>query len=362
MCHIICIETQFKNIIENGPYVPMKASQRKPEGQWTDDERKAANLDQHLKSLILYKALMNELVNDNIKLSKLKINTDFINELPKKWLSFCQNLRNTNHVKESELASLFGKRKYEENLIDSIYESEKYKSLVTATPLSTAFFSTFIVQDFQDSLDDEDDTRSSQEYLNDLEEGYQERALLAKSKRFFKKGSQRFSSAKATDDTICHKCGRKCHFARDYFSKTSVPSYSSPFQKPQTTIFSPSQQKPQLRPNKDFEAKYNKVKAKLALLSSGTSSKSSMVKNKGLVAKAYEWDKEDVSSDDNDMTEVKVLMALDDDENIVVGKESVRNGELVKISMRKLKSQVKNKLILQLIITDSSSIEYDSAD
>ncbi|GKB06110.1 hypothetical protein Tco_0834343, partial [Tanacetum coccineum] len=147
------------------------------------------------------------------------------------------------------------------------------------------------------SHDDEEDTRSSQEYLNDIEEEYQERALLAKSKKFFKKRPQRFSSGKTTDDTISYKCGRKGYFARNCFSKTSVPSYSSPFQKPQTTIFSPSQQKPELRPNKAFEAKYNKVKAILALL----------------------------SSDDNDMTEVKVLMALADDENVVVGKESARN-------------------------------------
>nr|GEY98684.1 retrovirus-related Pol polyprotein from transposon TNT 1-94 [Tanacetum cinerariifolium] len=54
-----------------------------------------------------YKVLMNELVNDGIKLSKLKINIGFINGLPKKWLSFCQSLKNTNHVKDSELASLF---------------------------------------------------------------------------------------------------------------------------------------------------------------------------------------------------------------------------------------------------------------
>ncbi|GJS66975.1 hypothetical protein Tco_0681539 [Tanacetum coccineum] len=179
MCHIIGIEPQFENIISNGPFVPMAAGQRKPEAQWTADERKAANLDQRLKSLIMsvlpddqmnsvincltakstwddlilyhegpsdvkesrvmdlklcyntfkfkegesltqtftrYKALMNELVNDGIKLSKLEINTGFINGLPKKWLSFCQSLRNTNHVKDSELASLFGKLKYEENL------------------------------------------------------------------------------------------------------------------------------------------------------------------------------------------------------------------------------------------------------
>ncbi|GJZ69636.1 hypothetical protein Tco_0633186, partial [Tanacetum coccineum] len=55
-------------------------------------------------------------------------------------------------------------------------ESEKSKSLVSATPLSTAFLTTSIVQDFQDSPDDEDDTRSSHEYLNDLEEEYQARA------------------------------------------------------------------------------------------------------------------------------------------------------------------------------------------
>ncbi|GKE09497.1 hypothetical protein Tco_1413048 [Tanacetum coccineum] len=61
-----------------------------------------------------------------------------------------------------------------------------------------------------------------------------------------------------------------------------------------------------------------------------------MVKNKGLVDEAYEWDEKDVSSDDNDMTEVKVLMALADDENVVVSIESARNVEWVKISMRKV--------------------------
>ncbi|GJU78029.1 hypothetical protein Tco_1275099 [Tanacetum coccineum] len=161
---------------------------------------------------------MNELVNDGIKLLKLEINTGFINGLPKKWLSFYQSLININHVKESELASLF------------------------------------------DNPNDEEDIRSSQEYMDDHEEEYQTRALLTKSKRFFKKGTQRFSGAKATDQTECHKCGRKGHFARD---------------------------------------------------------------------------KEEVSSDDNEIVEVKVLMTLVDD-NAAVSKEGARNGEWVKISMRKV--------------------------
>ncbi|GKF87952.1 retrovirus-related pol polyprotein from transposon TNT 1-94, partial [Tanacetum coccineum] len=182
--------------------------------------------------------------------------------------------------------------------------------------------------------DDEKEIRSSYEYLNDLEEEYQARALLAKSKRLFKKGTQRFNSVKATDQTKCHKCGKKGHFARDCWSKASVPSYQFPFQpKPLNS----SQHKPKPRPTKDFEAKYNKVKAKLALLSSSASaSKATTIKNKGLIAEAYEWDEEEqVSSDDNEMAEVKVLMALAE-ENDAVSKEGAKNGEWVKISMRKV--------------------------
>ncbi|GKC59754.1 hypothetical protein Tco_1087352, partial [Tanacetum coccineum] len=69
------------------------------------------------------------------------------------------------------------------------------------------------------------------------------------------------------------------------------------------------QYKPELRPTKEFEAKYNKVKAKLALL-------------------------KEVSSDDNEIVEVKVLMALAEEKDNV-SKEGARNGEWVKISMRK---------------------------
>ncbi|GKC96761.1 hypothetical protein Tco_1162203, partial [Tanacetum coccineum] len=236
MCHIIGNEPQFENIIKNGLFIPMVAGQRKPGGQWTADERmddvilyhegpydvkesrvmdlklcyntfKFKEGEKLTQTFTRYKALMNELVNDGIKLSMLEINIGFINRLSKKWLSFCQSLRYTNHVKDSELASLFGKLKYEENLIDNIYETEKTKYLVFATPLSTAFFSTSIVQDFQ-------------------------------------------------------------------------------------------------------------------------ASKASMVKNKGLIAEAYEWDEEKVSSNDNEMVEVKVLMALAKD-NEAVSKEGASTRERV---------------------------------
>ncbi|GJU70296.1 retrovirus-related pol polyprotein from transposon TNT 1-94 [Tanacetum coccineum] len=274
------------------------AVQRKPEGQWTRDERTATNLDQQLKSLIMF-VLPDDQMNSVIKCLTARST----------WDDLILYHKGPSDVKEnSELASLFGKLKYEENLIDSIYETEKNKSLVSATPLSTAFISTSSVQDFQDSPDDEEDTRSSHEYLNDLKEKYQARALLAKSKRFFKKGTQRFSSAKATDQTECHKCGKKCHFVYQ-----------------------------------DFEAKYNKVKVKLALLSSSASaSKATTIKNKGLITEAYKWDEEEGLLDDNEMVEVKVYMVLAK-ENDAVSKEGTRNSEWVKISMRKVQTLLEMK-------------------
>ncbi|GJW90109.1 retrovirus-related pol polyprotein from transposon TNT 1-94 [Tanacetum coccineum] len=225
------------------------------ENQWTGDERKVANLDQRLKRLIM-SVLPDDQMNSVINCLTAKLT----------WDDLILYHEGPSNVKESRVMDM--KLCYK---TFKFKEDEKNKSLVSATPLSTAFFSSSIVQDFQDSPDDEEDTRSSQEYLNDLKEEYQSRALLAKSKRFFNKG----------------------HFARVCWSKTSISTYQSPFK---SKPFISPQHKPELRPTKNFEAKYNKVKAKLALLSSSASaSKAPMV-----------------------------LMALAE-ENIAVGKESARN-------------------------------------
>nr|GEU32859.1 retrovirus-related Pol polyprotein from transposon TNT 1-94 [Tanacetum cinerariifolium] len=196
----------------------MAPGQRKQKAQWTADERKAANLDQRLKSLIM-------------------------SVLPDDQMNSVINCLTTKSTWDDLIL-------YHEGPSD----------------------------DFQDSPDDEEDTRSSHEYLNDLEEKYQAKALLAKSKRFFKKGTQRNT--------------------------------------------------------KYCEAKYNKVKAKPALLSSSASAPSSFSsKNKGFIVKSHDWDEEEVSSDDEE-TKVKAFMALTDKERIYVRKESARNGEWTKITIK----------------------------
>ncbi|GKA34449.1 retrovirus-related pol polyprotein from transposon TNT 1-94 [Tanacetum coccineum] len=62
--------------------------------------------------------------------------------------------------------------------------------------------------------------------------------------------------------------------------------------------------------------------------------KSFQPKNKGLVTETFDWDEEEVS-DEEEVTQVKVLIALGDDELTVV-KNHARNGEWVDITMRKV--------------------------
>ncbi|GJR88240.1 retrovirus-related pol polyprotein from transposon TNT 1-94 [Tanacetum coccineum] len=89
---------------------------------------------------------------------------------------------------------------------------------------------------------------------------------------------------------------------------------------------------------KDYKAEYKKMKAKLALFEASPSSsqnpKSFQLKNKGLVADTFDWDEEEVS-DEEEVTQVKVFMALADDE-LTIGKSHARNSEWVNITIRKV--------------------------
>ncbi|GKA28719.1 retrovirus-related pol polyprotein from transposon TNT 1-94 [Tanacetum coccineum] len=370
LCYLAGMEPYYLKCIKDGPFQPKTAEgDAKPESQWTLDERRVVVQDQRLKSIIMsclpddiiesviscvsaketwtdlvhsfegpsdtkenrimdlkleyqtfraksteslsqtytrYKTLLNELANDGVNLSKHEINVGFVNSLPEKWLTFSQGLRNANHTQTLDLADIY----------------ERF--------------------DFQENSDDEVDERTSEEYLRDLDIEYHERALLANSKCFIKRRNN-FSGQKANENTECYKCGNKGHFARDCFSKTFEPSYKSPV----NNYFSVSKGfQPKFTPKliqsssnsnnqadqkfqKDYKAEYKKMKAKLALLEASPSSsqnpKTLQPKNKGLVVETF--DKEEV-------TQVKVQMALADDE-LTVGKSHARNGEWVDITMRK---------------------------
>ncbi|GJU38125.1 retrovirus-related pol polyprotein from transposon TNT 1-94 [Tanacetum coccineum] len=100
---------------------------------------------------------------------------------------------------------------------------------------------------------------------------------------------------------------------------------------------------------------------------------------KGANPSGFVTDEDEVSSDDNEMVEVKVLLALAE-ENDALSKEGARNGEWVKISMRKLSEaegfilanhdtgrilppeSQRNTTDPPVAITNSSATDYDSAD
>nr|GEW00497.1 hypothetical protein [Tanacetum cinerariifolium] len=206
--------------------------------------------------------------------------------------------------------------------------------------------------DFQDSLDDEEDTRSSKEYMNDFEKEYQAITLLAKSKRVI---LQETDGQRHQFLFISHLFNQNFSIHLSKNLNRGIP--------------------------KTLKASTTKSKAKLALVGSSTSaSSSSSSKNKGLIAKTYNSDEEEVSSNDNEVIKVKALMALTDEERVYVDKEN--NSEVSITSSNKPKlsededstlsnhdtgkvpsnESLRNTTGHSVVVSDSSMTDYDSVD
>nr|GEZ28564.1 retrovirus-related Pol polyprotein from transposon TNT 1-94 [Tanacetum cinerariifolium] len=192
------MEPYYLKCIMDGPFQPKPADgDTKPESQWTPNERKVVIQHQHLKGIIMslryqenriidlklefqtfkakstkslsqtytcYKNLLNELANDGVNVSKHEINVGLVNILPEKWLTYSQGLRNANHTQNLDLADIYERFIYEDNLIQRRYSDTK-KALITtpsSTLISTAFFSNKVIQNFQENSDDEVDESSSE--------------------------------------------------------------------------------------------------------------------------------------------------------------------------------------------------------
>nr|GEU53192.1 retrovirus-related Pol polyprotein from transposon TNT 1-94 [Tanacetum cinerariifolium] len=130
------------------------------------------------------KCLLNDLKNNGVIISQSEVNATFVNSLLRKWLSMNQTQRANNTIKNDSMAALYGKYHYEEGLIDDIYASKTQRFTIQASSSKVLIFNNH----FQDSDSDvEEDNRTNNEFMADLNVEYHERALLANQKRIYKR-------------------------------------------------------------------------------------------------------------------------------------------------------------------------------
>ncbi|GJX40062.1 hypothetical protein Tco_0255052 [Tanacetum coccineum] len=127
--------------------------------------------------------------------------------LPRKWLSMNQTQRANSFIKNDTLAALYGKYNYKEGLIDQIYESETTRFSIQDSSSKALISNT----QFQDSDSDvEEDTKSSNELLANLNAEFHDRALLSNQKRYYQRSGRVGSAKKPIDKTkeTCFACSK----------------------------------------------------------------------------------------------------------------------------------------------------------
>nr|GEV55923.1 hypothetical protein [Tanacetum cinerariifolium] len=207
------------------------------------------------------KCLLNNLENNGVAIFQAEVNATFVNSLPRKWLSMNQTQRENNSIKNDRPATLYGKYNYEEDV--------------------------------------EEDQRTSDEFMADLNNEYHERALLANQKRFYKRSGRVGSARKPLDKAkeTCFACGKRVIFKRN------APKIKPPHHPihPETTLSTNP------KPTHLLSTKHP-----LRTL-----------------------DDESVSSDDELCTKIRAFMAIAGNESSV-GKDDARSGQWVDITMEKV--------------------------
>nr|GEW68150.1 hypothetical protein [Tanacetum cinerariifolium] len=295
------LEPYLLKNLEEGPFTPMSplSSPENPlpkrQNQWTHAETRLNNLilayegpsdtrDTKIVALRLKFNAFNSLEGKVVKGTFTRMKC-LLNDLESNGVT----------IPQAEVNATF--YNYEEGLIDKIYESETQRFTIGTSSSKALIFNS---HSLDNDSDVEEDNKSNNEFMDDLNAEYQERALLANQKRFYKRSWRVGADRKPMDKSkeICFAYGKACHFQKDCPSnKTSTPSYpypSKPYHKPisytPAFIYTPSPNPS--KPVKDYE-------------------------------------------EDECATRIKAFMAIAKDEPSV-GKADARSGQWVEITMKKV--------------------------
>ncbi|GJS54133.1 retrovirus-related pol polyprotein from transposon TNT 1-94 [Tanacetum coccineum] len=271
ICYLTRMEPYYIQCIKDGPFQPKTAEgDNKPESQWTPDERRLVSQDQRLKRIII-SCLPDDIIESVISYETAKATrTDLVHSF--------EGPFDTNENKIMDL-------KLE-------YQTFRTKSSKTISQTYTRY-KTLINEVTNDGV-----TLSKHE-INTLD-------LANIYGRFVYE-----------DNLISRR-----------HSNTKKALITTPSDSPISTTFFSNNIAQDFQENSNDEADERSCKEYLRDLELEFHER-----NKGLVAETFDWDKEKVS-DDEEETQVKVLMAFVDDE-LSVGKNHARNGECIDITMKK---------------------------
>nr|GEX55589.1 hypothetical protein [Tanacetum cinerariifolium] len=162
-------------------------------------------------TLTRLECFLNDLKNNGVSIPQAKVNATFVNSLPRKWQTMNQTQRKNNSIKNDCQVTLYGKYNYEEGLNDQIYESKTQRFNIQASSSKALIFNNH----FQDSDSDvEEDQRTINEFMDDLNVKFHERALVENQKIFYKRPGRVGSARKPIDKSkeTCFTCGKTGHF------------------------------------------------------------------------------------------------------------------------------------------------------
>ncbi|GKD28733.1 retrovirus-related pol polyprotein from transposon TNT 1-94 [Tanacetum coccineum] len=266
------LEPYLLKTLKDGPFVPMSSLSTsenplpKRQNKWSNAESRLANQDKRLKSIII-SCLPNDVMKSVIKCKTAK----------EMWNDLILAHEGPSYTRDTKIAAL----RLTFNAFKSL-EGEKVNGTFTRLKCLLNYLENNGVTipqaevnaTFDSDSDVEEDQRTSNEFMADLNVEYHERALLANQKRFYKRSGRVGSARKTLDKTkeTCFACGKLGHFQKDCPSpKTSTPSYLSSNNsfkksKPYTPSFNQTSSQNSGNHQKDYKGKYKGLKAEIVVL------------------------------------------------------------------------------------------------